>query len=488
MKKWILPFLLWFFCLLSALNSAAQTQIKLYGNAPEYRGHLLVFYQYQNFINQQKEELLSVQVEQNGGFEVTSELSHPTYAFTYLGRYRAYIFLEPGRQYQLVLPPYVPLSDAQKLNPYFEPEWIELGIANGRPGELNHLIRDFDEAFNALFNANAFELYSSQNAQKAASIIDSLEARFPESNGCFNQHKSYHYARLKRLAARQTERQIIYQYYSRKPVLFYLPAYWQTFSELFAGAWEKILSSAPETKRNPMVTDSTSFDGLSQILASDTLFTRPDLRESVLVWALHEGFYKKTVAEHRCLTWMQQASRQASTEEVRSIAASLYQKMNQLRPGTPAPVFELYNLKGKSKNLGNFDGKFIYLNFMHTQNHACRKALENLAPIAEEFKRDLEVVTIFLDEESRNAEDYLNNHLQPKWETLFINNQSDVLENYDIQAVPAYFLIDPNGTLLLSPAPSPHEDFRKVFAQQQLNFRQKQQRERPGKERSVLEL
>jgi len=37
--------------------------------------------------------------------------------------------------------------------------------------------------------------------------------------------------------------------------------------------------------------------------------------------------------------------------------------------------------------------------------------------------------------------------------------QPEVLKEYDIRAFPTYFLIGPDGKLILSPAPSPAEDF-----------------------------
>jgi hypothetical protein len=39
------------------------------------------------------------------------------------------------------------------------------------------------------------------------------------------------------------------------------------------------------------------------------------------------------------------------------------------------------------------------------------------------------------------------------------DRQPDVLKEYDIRAFPTYFLIGPDGKLILSPAPSPSEDF-----------------------------
>ncbi len=481
------PALICFLSFLMPMSTYAQP-IKLYGQAPAYSGHHLVFYRYQNFINLQKEALFTIEVGDTGHFETTADLAHTTYAFADLGLYRAFIYLEPGKQYQLVLPPYSKLSAAKKLNPFFEPEPIALGIANAGEGELNRLIYNFDEAFETQFNKHASELFSTQNPALAQTIIDTLENRFPAGHPFFSRHKTYHYARLLRLSQRRQERQIISEYFSGQPVDFYLPAYWEAFREVFTGFPLPGIAGYQEGYTFEATADSSSFSNLEKALASDSLFARTDLREAVLIWSLHESFYKKTGSETTSLALMEQASRVASSPEMREIAAALYHKMNLLRPGTPPPDFELTTLNGKTRTLDEYKGRFVYLNFMHTQNFTCQKELNALSPIAQGLKRELEVVTILIDEEEQVAEDYINNTLRPVWDILIINNRSQILESYDIRAVPSYLLIDPEGKIVLSPAPAPQENFMEVFAQQHLKYRRKKQREGSQNKRSIFDF
>ena len=46
---------------------------------------------------------------------------------------------------------------------------------------------------------------------------------------------------------------------------------------------------------------------------------------------------------------------------------------------------------------------------------------------------------------------------------LDLKSDKSVLDRYMVKAYPAYFLIDTNGTLCMSPAPSPSEDFETRF-------------------------
>jgi len=47
---------------------------------------------------------------------------------------------------------------------------------------------------------------------------------------------------------------------------------------------------------------------------------------------------------------------------------------------------------------------------------------------------------------------------------LHFSNQPDIIREYDVRAYPTYFLIDKEGKLVYSPAPTPSENFEtKLF-------------------------
>ncbi len=65
----------------------------------------------------------------------------------HLGIYLGYFFAEPGKTYQLVLPERMEKTPEDKLNPYFQPEEIHLGLVNFNQDELNMLIIMFEDAY-----------------------------------------------------------------------------------------------------------------------------------------------------------------------------------------------------------------------------------------------------------------------------------------------------------------------------------------------------
>lgn len=461
-----------------AVNGQSE-EVKLSGHAPEYSKMSIVFEYYQNFLNYEKKELITVKIDEKGNFDFTFPLKENIYAFSDLGRFRGFLYLEPGREYQLKLPPFEPLTQSEKLNPFYKPEEILIGIKNQNSHNLNPLIRDFNRAFDFQFNTNALKILATKNKQLVSNIIDSLEIRFPWEQDFFAAHKHYKYARLEMLASRNMQKEIIQKYFSGQPVRFSLPAYWNTFKDVFSGYERKILEKF-------LNSDSLNIQSFISTITEDTLINRRDLAETVAVFSLHRSYHEKIISEKLTLRLLTELKESASIEEIRNIASSIYSKITALRPGSSAPGFTLYNFKGEEKSLKDYKGKFVYLNFCHSDNYACQRDLRLLPKLHETFKRDLQIVTIMINNNYEEAKEFIETREDLEWDFLFFGMNANILTDYNVRAVPLYYLIDPDGKLILSPAASPAENFHDRFIQKYREYRRKTQRKNAQEGRSIF--
>ena len=53
-----------------------------------------------------------------------------------------------------------------------------------------------------------------------------------------------------------------------------------------------------------------------------------------------------------------------------------------------------------------------------------------------------------------------------KWPFVYCGGDPRVVADYDVRSYPTYYLVDPEGTLLLSPAPGPQEGLGRVLFEQ----------------------
>ncbi|WP_291861372.1 TlpA disulfide reductase family protein [Marinilabilia sp.] len=459
-------------------GSAQEHTTQIFGHAPEYKNMGLVFQHYQNYLNFEEEELFSLQVDSLGYFSFDLSLKETTYAFADLGSYRGFIYLSPGQKYELKLPPFKPVPQTQRLNPFFQREPISIGIINQDSYDLNAQIRNFDDAFYQELDTKVLRLMASKNKQAVAAIIDSLEIRFPGSpDSFFQNHKKFRYARLEMLTSRNPEKEIIQKYFSSHPVYFNLPAYWETFRDVFRGFGRKTL----EKNFTPPLT----FKKTVYLIQQDSIFQRTDISELMALWTIYQSYYEKLLPPQRALQLLQETSEQTSIEEIRTTARTLYKNIAALQPGSTAPDFSLMDFNRNEYNLEDFRGKFVYLNFMHSENYNCRQELRLLPRLLKTFGDNLEIVTILTDDNYEKAAQFVEDS-DYQWKFLHFGMNANVLRNYNIKAVPQYYLISPEGKLIFSPAPAPGENFHDNFIKQYRDYQNEQQRKEQPKRESIF--
>jgi hypothetical protein len=72
------------------------------------------------------------------------------------------------------------------------------------------------------------------------------------------------------------------------------------------------------------------------------------------------------------------------------------------------------------------------------------------------------------------------------WDFLFFGMNANILKNYNVLAVPIYYLINPDGKLVLSPSPAPGENFHDNFIDQFRKYQRQQQRKNPQERKSIF--
>ena len=113
-----------------------------------------------------------------------------------------------------------------------------------------------------------------------------------------------------------------------------------------------------------------------------------------------------------------------------------------------APDFTLYTLDGKEVKLSDYLGKVVILDFWATWCAPCRKGIPDLISIQNEYKDELVVIGISLDQHSTQDE------LVPFINSYGINypvvlGNVEVSAAYgDIQAIPTSFIIDQEGNII----------------------------------------
>ena len=133
------------------------------------------------------------------------------------------------------------------------------------------------------------------------------------------------------------------------------------------------------------------------------------------------------------------------------------EKISFLSKGEKAPDFYLSDINEKYYTLQDFKGKMIYLSFWATWCSPCIKTLPKKNDIIRKYEnKQIEFINVSFDTEKDKWEKSIKDYNISGLNLICKGNWEDVLKtNYYIQGIPKYVLINKNGEIIDSDAPSP---------------------------------
>jgi len=161
----------------------------------------------------------------------------------------------------------------------------------------------------------------------------------------------------------------------------------------------------------------------------------------------------------------------ATDEELIKKLDENYTKYLTLAKGKPSPTFSYPDTEGNAVSLADLLGKVVYIDVWATWCGPCRAEIPYLKELAEEYKdRNVAFVSISIDKEADKdkwlamvAEKELKGYqifADKDWE-------SDFVQDYGIQGIPRFILVDMEGNIASPDAsrPSSGEEIRELLDQ-----------------------
>lgn len=138
-----------------------------------------------------------------------------------------------------------------------------------------------------------------------------------------------------------------------------------------------------------------------------------------------------------------------------------YNKIKTLTPGNVSPKFDFENFKGGKTALESLKGKYVYIDVWATWCGPCRREIPSLQQVEQQYHgKNIEFVSLSID----TKKDY------EKWRKfveekklggiqLFADNDwnSKFVQEYAIEGIPRFILVDPNGNIVSADAPRPSD-------------------------------
>lgn len=136
--------------------------------------------------------------------------------------------------------------------------------------------------------------------------------------------------------------------------------------------------------------------------------------------------------------------------------------------GKPSPKFENYiDIKGGKKSLEDFKGKYVYIDVWATWCGPCIQQIPYLQAMEKEYhKKNIAFVSISTDESQRSGGSW--EAAEKKWRAfvkkrdmsgiqLWSGQDFSFQQAYQINGIPRFILIDPQGNIVDANAPRPSD-------------------------------
>ncbi|GAB3827605.1 TlpA family protein disulfide reductase [Hymenobacter jeollabukensis] len=213
---------------------------------------------------------------------------------------------------------------------------------------------------------------------------------------------------------------------------------------------------------NPMPEDAFEPAFEQAIRVYGNTRTRDVVLAQLLLQELQMGSFQNAQAK---LPVFRQLNRDSlAAREVRST----YTKRLALAPGSAAPAFTLQDETGKQVALSSFRGKVVYLDFWASWCGPCLAEIPAATELKQKFAgRDVVFLYVSIDEREKDWQNMLAKRKLLGHGSVHLRAQgfnSATAKAYQINAIPAYFIIGRDGQLVADQAPRPSSGAQVVAA------------------------
>ncbi len=463
----ILALFLFFF----TMSAVAQTCV-VKGHVAASSDRLVRIVAYADQFSHWEETLASARTSSDGTFTLQLPVTKCTYAFFALDLKKSELYLSPGSTYVLSIAKDTLASKGS----IFDRDAHPLPITILSAGDsLNTWISAFNRMYDHFVYNHFNAIYKWHDRAVISNFKKTVNNAFPQDvPAYFSQYVDYTMASLLWISRRGSKQQMLNDWFIKKPVRYNNIAYTDFFHEFFKGYFDSPIGKGVDYEKiMSLINNNPTYPALDQLIKKDTLLSKNNrVRELVEMELLESCFYNKEFDRDNVLKLYADLASQSKFRRNSTVALNFLKRFNHLAYGSPAPEIHLPDMMGNERSLDEMKGKFVLLTFLNTHCKICNYQLKAIEKINRRFNERLSVVSILSGNNPKATVAYfVKNGFH--WPLLLLGKEITLLEKYEVRAFPAYVLINPDGTIALSPAPMPNENLAAILQRMIKRFDEK---------------
>ena len=439
---------------------ASGRDVQLNGHAPGGAGKDIELYSKPDPITGQSDLIDKKQISADDTFSFIIDCNDICWLSLRYGIYDILLVVREGNSYDLELPYYKEKTKAEKLNPFFTniPTNISLVGNDNTNNEINYIDSLLRNYSNLLTHS---EIYGEPLINK-----DSLLGSFAHIEGSLTEEYAkiyfeYSFCLLKMMIRKQPIPGSDDIALINKRFLPDMPAYNLLVFLAFNGYLNRLVNDSQTSSLREYINSGGPYDEIVELIQKKGILRDTSLMEFVILLNLYReyytgGFNKEGV--EKVFQWM---SGHAVNSYNRDLACIITEKINRLKPGNIPPGFSLKDSQGNIYTLDSLKGKHTIMSFVNTELPETKSELDILSQWTGEYKDKLAVVVILLDEDFESSLKRLG---PGNYDFILLDGSEStgLWKDYDIRYLPAFYFLDNDLRLILSPAVMPSENLKGV--------------------------
>jgi thiol-disulfide isomerase/thioredoxin len=370
----------------------------------------------------------------------------------------AILYIDVNQKYTIYFPPYSEDGTYRLTRNFTNLIFDSIPI-----NDINGLILEFDRRVDQFFEDNGGLMGGKQFKQKIDTLKSQLEQNYLGiKNTYFLQYMKYTVASLDLIthSEHQTINKIaVYNtYLVNKFVDTKNNSYMLFFNQFYGKEFliPTVVKSGSSIKK--AINEEANFIALDTVLSKDYFMRNKTIRHLVMINNLYSLFNNELYSQFNIITILKELKQSSDNPEIKGITQNVINNLLKMKIGTKAINFTLKDANNESVSLSDFKGKYVYINFWATWSTESLAEMDLYPDFIEKYGQHVKFVSINIDSKKSKFDNFIVSHQKYKWNLLYYDGNTNLLDEYQINNLPSYILIDPNGDILQNPAnrPSPN--------------------------------
>lgn len=397
-------------------------------------------------------------VDSNGHFSVEFNIDQVQLVYLPLEVYKGFLFVEPGKKYEIKLPPKQVLSPAQKLNPFFEADELMIGVANVDSEDLNVIIRKLDDKLDSFINQNFHQIYRKKERSEGIQFSELIKHEFSYSDHpFFLNYLEYRLGFLEFLADPNSFHSIENKYFKGREILLNNPAYMSLYKKQYGNFFNGYFKQKETSGLTQAFNAKNTYAEIKKLMQKYEAYENPQFMNMIVATSIFDSYSRKFIGKDKALSILSTIKNESSSAYNKNLCNNFISKITHLQKNYPAPDFKIDGVE-----LANYKGKYLYLNFCNTQSYPCLQDFKEIKKLKQQFGQHIEFLSIACDWDIMKWQEFSKTN-EYSWKFVHIANQHHLIHEYNVKAFPSYVLIDPKGNIVKAPAQGPKEHIHLEF-------------------------